>query len=211
MEEAFDNDGPYRLFGHAEARSRPPDVSVAFSAMAPVWLLRLGALALALLTACFLESATPIVFPALRGGLTSTEASSLGPKERGTGQGSNAAVSGGAPLRLETELLDAEFHKACDDVRHFASQPNDHELLELYALYQQATIGDYSSKLPSPWFDYMEAQRLAAWRRLRGMDSIEAKRRYIDLVVKLRSKYGTNLRDHSGSARSNSESDNAST
>ena len=35
-----------------------------------------------------------------------------------------------------------EFNKAAEDVKKLSTQPNDQELLELYGLYKQSTVGD---------------------------------------------------------------------
>lgn len=35
-----------------------------------------------------------------------------------------------------------QFNKAAEEVKELSSQPSDADLLELYSLYKQATVGD---------------------------------------------------------------------
>uniref|UniRef100_A0A671MWW1 Acyl-CoA-binding protein n=1 Tax=Sinocyclocheilus anshuiensis TaxID=1608454 RepID=A0A671MWW1_9TELE len=36
----------------------------------------------------------------------------------------------------------AEFQKAAEEVKHLKTKPADAEMLEIYSLYKQATVGD---------------------------------------------------------------------
>lgn len=38
-----------------------------------------------------------------------------------------------------------EFKKAADDVKRLKTKPTDNEMLELYGLYKQATVGDVNT------------------------------------------------------------------
>lgn len=42
----------------------------------------------------------------------------------------------------------AEFEKAADDVKKLKTKPNDSELLELYGLFKQASVGDVNTERP---------------------------------------------------------------
>uniref|UniRef100_A0A3P8RSY5 Acyl-CoA binding domain containing 7 n=1 Tax=Amphiprion percula TaxID=161767 RepID=A0A3P8RSY5_AMPPE len=41
--------------------------------------------------------------------------------------------------------LQADFEKAAEDVKKVKTRPTDEELLELYSLYKQATVGDVNT------------------------------------------------------------------
>lgn len=43
---------------------------------------------------------------------------------------------------IKRSLLQVDFSKAADNVKNLKSKPGDHELLELYGLYKQSTVGD---------------------------------------------------------------------
>ena len=57
-------------------------------------------------------------------------------------------------------------------------------MLELYALYKQATTGDVSGDKPG-FFDFVGAAKYAAWEQLRGTSEQDAQSRYIELVTNL--------------------------
>ncbi|XP_053744236.1 acyl-CoA-binding domain-containing protein 7 isoform X2 [Synchiropus splendidus] len=42
----------------------------------------------------------------------------------------------------------AEFEKIAEDVKNVNSRPTDQELLDLYGLYKQATVGDVNTDRP---------------------------------------------------------------
>lgn len=39
-------------------------------------------------------------------------------------------------------MLQVEFNKAAEDVKNLTKKPSDQELLDLYGLFKQATVGD---------------------------------------------------------------------
>lgn len=39
-------------------------------------------------------------------------------------------------------IIEQQFNKAAEDIKKLKSKPTDQELLEVYALYKQATDGD---------------------------------------------------------------------
>lgn len=39
----------------------------------------------------------------------------------------------------------AEFQKAAEEVKHLKTKPTDAEMLEIYSLYKQATVGDVNT------------------------------------------------------------------
>lgn len=50
----------------------------------------------------------------------------------------------GIPL-LTGFNLNFQFDKAAEDVKNLNSKPTDNEMLEVYALYKQATVGDVNT------------------------------------------------------------------
>nr|CAD7407381.1 unnamed protein product [Timema cristinae] len=45
-----------------------------------------------------------------------------------------------------TMSLDEKFNKAAEDVKNLTKRPSDGELLELYSLFKQATVGDNETR-----------------------------------------------------------------
>jgi carboxylesterase len=76
------------------------------------------------------------------------------------------------------------FEAAVRDVRTLASEPGTAELLELYALYKQATVGDVSGPRPGA-FDVRARAKHDAWTRAKGLSTNEAMTRYVALVARL--------------------------
>lgn len=50
-------------------------------------------------------------------------------------------------VRIEMGLQE-DFDKAAEDVKRLATTPADGDLLELYGLYKQATVGDVNTDRP---------------------------------------------------------------
>jgi len=76
--------------------------------------------------------------------------------------------------------LTSQFEEAAARSRDLPSQPND-VLLELYALYKQATVGDVTGSRPG-MFDMVGRAKFDAWSGLRGVSAEEAMQQYIDRV-----------------------------
>ncbi|MGY6560010.1 MAG: acyl-CoA-binding protein [Nitritalea sp.] len=70
----------------------------------------------------------------------------------------------------------------------FTEKPSNEELLQLYSLYKQATVGDNSEDAPSG-FNFVAAAKHNAWEKLKGMPQEEASEKYIALVKSLQPKY----------------------
>ena len=80
--------------------------------------------------------------------------------------------------------LRSEFEQATVDVKGLSSKPGDDDLLELYALYKQATDGDVSGSKPG-FFDLVGRAKFEAWEELAGTSSEDAMTRYIEKVRSL--------------------------
>ena len=76
---------------------------------------------------------------------------------------------------------DKRFQAAVNDVEQLPERPGNAELLQLYALYKQATEGDVAGDRPG-MMDFVGRAKYDAWDGLAGMSQDEAKQQYADLV-----------------------------
>ncbi|MCB1053408.1 MAG: acyl-CoA-binding protein [Acidobacteria bacterium] len=77
-----------------------------------------------------------------------------------------------------------QFEMAAQRAKNLPKRPDNNNLLLLYALYKQATVGDVEGPEPTP-FDFVGKAKYDAWAKLEGTASADARQRYIDLVEKL--------------------------
>lgn len=80
------------------------------------------------------------------------------------------------------------FEEAQLSVKALTERPANEELLDLYALFKQATEGDNNTKEPGMW-DLKEKFKWKQWDSKRGLSKDEAMQAYVDLVNELLSKY----------------------
>lgn len=80
------------------------------------------------------------------------------------------------------------FEKAQSEVHRLPKTPTNDELLELYALYKQATMGDVSGKRPG-MLDFRARAKYDAWAKCSGTTKDDAQTRYVRLVSQLKAKY----------------------
>lgn len=85
--------------------------------------------------------------------------------------------------------LEQKFQEAAKSVNDLKSRPNDEELLCLYGLYKQATVGDCNQSKPG-MFQLKEKAKHEAWLSKKGMNQDQAKQEYIDTCEKMKEKYG---------------------
>jgi acyl-CoA-binding protein len=76
------------------------------------------------------------------------------------------------------------FAAAQERVKQLARRPSDAQLLELYALYKQATAGDVQGPRPG-MLDFKGRAKHDAWAGRRGMPAAEARKAYVALVDSL--------------------------
>jgi diazepam-binding inhibitor (GABA receptor modulating acyl-CoA-binding protein) len=81
-----------------------------------------------------------------------------------------------------------EFETAVAESKQLTQRPGNDELLELYALYKQATDGDVSGDRPGG-FDFKAIAKYDAWASKKGITKDKAMGEYISLVATLKSKY----------------------
>jgi len=83
------------------------------------------------------------------------------------------------------------FDKAAADVKEFTKKPTNEELLEIYALFKQGTVGDNDTARPG-LLDIKGKAKWDAWAAKKGQTKQEAQDAYIAYVGKLSKKYGKN-------------------
>lgn len=81
--------------------------------------------------------------------------------------------------------LKVRFDSAAAQAQKLPGRPDNATLLQLYALYKQATVGDVNIRRPGG-FDFKEQAKWDAWSKLKGKSSDTAMQAYIDLVEKLK-------------------------
>jgi diazepam-binding inhibitor (GABA receptor modulator, acyl-CoA-binding protein) len=84
---------------------------------------------------------------------------------------------------------DDEFSAAQARVKQLSKTPASDELLELYAYYKQATVGDAQGSRPG-MLDFKGRAKFDAWTARQGLPKDRAMSAYVDLVAKLVDKYG---------------------
>lgn len=81
--------------------------------------------------------------------------------------------------------LKTRFATAAQEVQKLKSRPSNDQLLELYALYKQATDGDVKGSRPG-FLDLTGRAKYDAWARKKGTVADKAMQAYVDLVEKLK-------------------------
>lgn len=81
--------------------------------------------------------------------------------------------------------LKTKFEAAVADSKKLAERPSSDVLLQLYALYKQATEGDVEGKRPG-FTDMVGRAKYDAWAAVKGATSDDAMKRYIELVNSLK-------------------------
>ncbi|KAL0231929.1 hypothetical protein PCE1_002926 [Barthelona sp. PCE] len=80
------------------------------------------------------------------------------------------------------------FEAAVEMVNELPTQPSKNEMLELYALYKQHTVGDVN--IPQPGrLKMRDRAKWNAWNGKKGISQEEAGAGYIALVEELKAKY----------------------
>lgn len=80
--------------------------------------------------------------------------------------------------------LKEDFEASQAKVKTLASTPSNEYLLELYALYKQATAGDVDGKRPG-MMDFKGRAKYDAWSERKGTSKDDAMTKYVALVEKL--------------------------
>ena len=82
--------------------------------------------------------------------------------------------------------LEQQFQSAVTRSRELPSRPSNEDLLQLYALFKQATDGDVTGERPGG-FDFKAIAKYDAWAEVKGKSKENAMTEYIALVDRLSS------------------------
>lgn len=85
--------------------------------------------------------------------------------------------------------LEQDFNTATEEVKKLSKKPSDKDLLILYGLYKQSTLGTNNEQKPS-MFNPTASSKWNAWYENRMLSKNMAKRKYIELVIQYKVKYG---------------------
>jgi acyl-CoA-binding protein len=78
----------------------------------------------------------------------------------------------------------ADFEAAAQRAQQLPAKPSNTVLLQLYALYKQATEGDCTAARPGG-FDFKAIAKHDAWHQLAGLSKDAARQQYVELVTEL--------------------------
>lgn len=85
--------------------------------------------------------------------------------------------------------LTAKFEDAQTRVKQLSKSPSNDDLLELYALYKQATAGDVTGSRPG-MLDVKGRAKFDAWAKKKGLSKDDAMTKYIAVVDRLATRIG---------------------
>ena len=75
--------------------------------------------------------------------------------------------------------------EAVADSKNLPEKPDNATLLQIYALYKQATAGDAEGKRPG-FSDMVGRAKWDAWNAVKGKDADGAMQEYVDLIESLK-------------------------
>ena len=81
--------------------------------------------------------------------------------------------------------LNASFEQAVAESKQLPEKPDNMTLLQIYALYKQATAGDVEGKRPG-FTDMVGRAKYDAWAGNKGLSADDAKQAYVDLIESLK-------------------------
>jgi acyl-CoA-binding protein len=81
--------------------------------------------------------------------------------------------------------IHAAFEAAVAASKQLPEKPDNMTLLQIYALYKQATAGDAEGKRPG-FTDMVGRAKFDAWAGLKGKSTAEAQQEYVDLIESLK-------------------------
>ena len=80
--------------------------------------------------------------------------------------------------------IEEQFKDAEQRSKTLPKRPNNDQLLQLYALYKQSTVGDATGARPG-FSDFQGRAKFDAWAKIKGKSKEAAMKEYVDLVQKL--------------------------
>ena len=81
-----------------------------------------------------------------------------------------------------------DFNAAVTKSKELTKRPSNEELLDLYALFKQATEGDVNGERPGG-FDFKAIAKFDAWAGKKGTSKDQASQDYTKLVERLHQQY----------------------
>lgn len=81
-----------------------------------------------------------------------------------------------------------DFQNAVSASQQLTKRPSNEELLDLYALFKQASDGDVTGDRPGG-FDFKAIAKFDAWADKKGLSKDQAMQNYVTLVDKLKQLY----------------------
>merc|ERR1712212_1118182 len=85
--------------------------------------------------------------------------------------------------------LQEKFDAAAEEVKTLTKKPTDDEMLEIYALFKQGTIGDINTERPG-MLDFKGKAKWDAWSGKKGMTKEAAMEAYVTKAEQLIGTYG---------------------
>jgi len=84
--------------------------------------------------------------------------------------------------------LETKFKASAEEVKGLAKSPSNDEMLAVYALYKQGTVGDCNTDRPG-MFDMKGKAKWDAWNGMKGKGKEDAQNEYIAKVEELKGLY----------------------
>ncbi|KAJ9523661.1 acyl-CoA-binding protein [Haematococcus lacustris] len=84
--------------------------------------------------------------------------------------------------------LQEDFDAAAKSVKELSQSPTNDELLQLYALFKQGSVGDINTAKPGI-LDQKGRAKWSAWEAKKGMSKEDAMAEYIKLAETMKAKY----------------------
>ena len=81
--------------------------------------------------------------------------------------------------------LKSKFEQAVAESKRLPVRPDNKTLLQIYALYKQATLGDATGKRPG-FMDLVGRAKWDAWKAIEGKPANEAMQAYVELIESLK-------------------------
>lgn len=81
--------------------------------------------------------------------------------------------------------IETSFATALEEVEQLPERPSNQDLLRLYALYKQATVGDATGDRPG-MMDFVGRAKYDAWAERAGTSQEDAMQSYVDVVDELK-------------------------
>ncbi|PAA66125.1 hypothetical protein BOX15_Mlig029997g1 [Macrostomum lignano] len=86
-------------------------------------------------------------------------------------------------------MSESEFNDYAEKVKKLKSRPTDAEMLDLYGLFKQATVGDVNTERPG-LLDLKGKAKWDSWSQCKGTEQGQARSNYVELAKRLIEQYG---------------------